>query len=484
MTGRLPFDPDKMARPRPPKDDVLSVSALAQRIDTALKQGIPSTVRVRGEISGFRERTHWYFDLKDADAVVSVVMFASAAAKTGDKPQNGQEVVIGGRIDFYAPQGKVSLIATSLHRLGAGELELRFRQLCEELRGLGWFAPDRKRKLPLFPRRIAVVTSRSAAALADVLDTARKRMPAVELVLVDVRVQGAGAAEEVAAAIRSVGRNATRLGIDAILVTRGGGSMEDLWAFNERVVALAIVECPIPVVAAIGHETDTTIAELAADERCATPTQAAMRLIPDRVELLRQVDALSRRVRTDLSRRVAFSRRHVESLATRPVLASGAGIVALRRRDLNALSGRLVGAARAMVMQQARVLDNKERVLARAMPEAARARQVDRLKYLYRQLQRGMNLASEQQRVEGLGLLLEAVSPVRVLDRGYSLTLDEQGRVVRSVAQITRGQIIETRLGDGSVHSVVRGPGPAKAVSRAKSQEDEGPQMDLFATPE
>ncbi|MCA9289351.1 MAG: exodeoxyribonuclease VII large subunit, partial [Phycisphaerales bacterium] len=324
MTARLPFDPGKMrgtppahagssnspSEPaaKPPVDRPMSVAALAGLIAGALET-LPRPVRVAGEISGLRDRTHWYFDLKDADAVVSCVMFASAARKAGFVPENGQAVVAGGRVEFYAKGGKVSLICDRLEPVGAGALELAFRKLVGEIRALGWFDPERKRALPTFPRRIAVVTSRTGAALQDVLDTARRRCPAVDIAVVDVRVQGDRAAGEVAAAIEWLGRRHTHLGIDAILVTRGGGSMEDLWAFNEKPVAAAIVACPVPVVAAIGHETDVTIAELVADERAATPTQAAMRLIPDRAALGEQVEAVASALRGSIERQTAAAKR-------------------------------------------------------------------------------------------------------------------------------------------------------------------------------
>lgn len=481
----------------------MSVSALATRIDLCLKQGFAGPVRVVGEVSGFRERTHWYFDLKDASAVINCVLFASRAARSSVRPQNGHELVVTGSIEFYAPGGKVSLIATSIQLRGAGELELRYRALCEELRSLGWFAPERKRPLPLFPRKVAVVTSRTGAALQDVLDTFKRRMPAIEVLLVDVRVQGQSAAPEVAQAIRLLGAARQRLGIDAILVTRGGGSMEDLWAFNERIVAEAIVQCPLPVVAAIGHETDTTIAELVADERCATPTQAAMRLSPDRAELKRQLSSIQRRLRADLGKQMTSSRRLLDALAGRPCLLSGVQLLNSRRETSGRLSERgRIGVERRIARERQR-LDRLRTRIEAARPQAAQARKRERLgwlsarlrhaareridreplAYLSTDLQRAMRtrLRSLCAEVTSLENHLGAVSPQQVLDRGFSITTDEHGRVVRSTHDVAPEVLIDTRVADGSFRSrVERGGSERREGGAAKPKSGPSAPGTLF----
>ena len=281
MSGRLPFDPSRLpsrARAEPEKaagDDAMSVSQLAKRIGAAIASGVGGTVIVRGEVSGVRQRTHWYFTLKDDSAAVSALLFASTARRIGREPEDGTEVLVHGRVDYYEPSGRVTLMVDRFEPIGRGELEAELRRRVDELRTRGWLEPEARRPLPVFPRRIAVVTSRSGAALQDVIDTARRRCPAVELILFDVLTQGARAAPSVAQAINGLSAHASRLGIDAVLLTRGGGSLEDLWAFNEMVVADAVHGSSVPVVAAIGHETDVTIAELVADARAATPEAIA-----------------------------------------------------------------------------------------------------------------------------------------------------------------------------------------------------------------
>jgi exodeoxyribonuclease VII large subunit len=497
VTGRLPFNPKRMSSSNTRgADDPWSVSTLADRIDTAIKQGLPKTVRVQGEISGFKDRTHWYFDLKDENAVVNVTMFASAARRSRAKPVNGQAFVITGRVEFYAPGGRTSLIATSITPVGLGELEQRYRELCEQIRALGWFEQDRKRPLPTFPKRIAIVTSRTGAALQDVIDTARRRMPAVELVLVDVRVQGAAAAGEVAHAIEALGRNHARLGLDAILITRGGGSMEDLWAFNEKIVAEAIVNAPIPVVAAIGHETDTTIAELVADLRCATPTQAAMKMIPDRVALVAQVDSLERRLRADVRRQLDNARRTIRTHERRPSLASPHALLNRQHDRLTALDRNLAAMVSNNLDHARTRLGHLESTLTRLSPRSRHTQRIATLDTTTRRLHDAITrrLDRTRTRVGDAFRHLEAVSPLKILERGYTITTDDTGRVLRSTSGINPGQGLKTRFQDGQVHSTADSapdspqpkskpkPSPTRSsTTHKKPPPDDPPQMDLFA---
>ncbi|CAN0567260.1 unnamed protein product, partial [Laminaria digitata] len=252
MTGRLPFDPNRMKGTQTgqragnggvtppasvldntdqPGDRPLTVSQLASGIDQAIRRGLPAKVMVEGEISSLSHRTHYYFSLKDDRAVIGAVFFASAAARSATQPQHGQRVIAKGRVEFYAPSGRVSLIVTSITPVGEGQLEQRYKQLVEQLRVKGWFDPATKKALPSFPRRVAIVTSKDGAAVQDVIDTFARRCPSIELVVVDVRVQGEQAKGQVSAAILGLNAKRQHLGLDAIIVTRGGGSLEDLWAF-------------------------------------------------------------------------------------------------------------------------------------------------------------------------------------------------------------------------------------------------------------
>jgi len=461
--GRLPFDPSKMQGPERPaptptaaagEGAAISVGELAARVKSSLDAGLPGPVRVIGEISGFSDRTHWYFALKDATAVINCVMFASSARKAGFTPAHGAQVVVRGRIDFYAPQGKVTLIVERMEPVGQGAREAALKALIEEARQLGWLAPERKRALPTIPRNIAVVTSATGAALQDVLVTMRKRCPGVGVTVVDVRVQGDRTVPEVVRALTYLSAHADAMHIDAILLTRGGGSAEDLWAFNDRAVAEAIVTCTVPVVAAIGHETDTCLAELVADERCATPTQAAMRLTPDAAALRRQVLSIESRLVLLLSR-VARHERHRLLLAARGLHSNIRARLMSARSRSDELATRL--ARRSPAAVHARTAARVEAAF-RSLGSAIRAR-IDRARpdALPESLARALRerLRAGALVTESLVRQLDSVSPLRVLDRGYSVTLRSDGRVVRFPADVGPGEAIQTRVAQGVVRSVV-----------------------------
>ncbi len=483
--GSPPERPKRSADDRP-----LSVSALASQIDGALKSGIPGRVRVVGQVGGFRDRTHWYFNLSDEGAVIGAVMFASSARRSKVTPEDGLEVVVSGRIDFYAPGGKVSLVVDKIEPVGAGAAELALRRLLEEVRALGWLDPERKRPLPAFPRRIGVVTSRTGAALQDVINTVSRRCPGIGLLVVDARVQGEKASDEVRRAIRGLGAAHERLGIDAIIVTRGGGSAEDLAAFNDKEVARAIVESPVPVVAAIGHETDTTLAELVADERCSTPTQAAMRLTPEREALQEQVASLGARLGRSVRERARGERQRVGAMGARPVMRDPRRIVRLQRDRLDALSGGLRHGLRGAGSAGQRRLASLALRLERKRPGELHARRHERLAALGERLGRGVRVVAAQEReaVDALERELNAVGPMSVLARGFSATLDADGRLIRSVEGVRPGQRLTTRVNDGSFASTVEGapgerhaPAPPPKRSRRKRGAPDPSQMDLFA---
>ncbi|MEM6854386.1 MAG: exodeoxyribonuclease VII large subunit [Planctomycetota bacterium] len=425
-----------------PRDDTpWSVAELADRIKSALTKSLPRRIRVVGEVSNLSDRNHWFFSLKDHDASIRAVMFASAARKVGFPVRDGMEVVATGRIDFYDAQGSVQLYVDQLAPVGEGARELALRAMIEELRGRGYFDPNHKQPLPGVPRKIAVVTSRSAAALQDVINTAGQRWAGCELVLVDVRVQGDDAAPQIAAALHHLSEYGAKLGIDAVLLTRGGGSLEDLWAFNERIVADAVYDCTLPIVAAIGHETDTTVAELVADLRCATPTQAAMTLVPDRAVLEQQVEQLERRMTLALRRHAEVARHRLDAAARHPLFQN---------------PQRFVDQARQRV-------DGLEQLLTAALPR---------------------RVADDRKRLEAMARTLDAVSPTNVLKRGYSYTLADDGKLLRVATDAAPGSKLTTVLADGRVTSTVDGavpPKPTRKPRRNKPMKNADGEPTLFA---
>jgi exodeoxyribonuclease VII large subunit len=480
---RLPFDPDRVAGPTPSVFDQdvlgerpelgpsgrerrravsaaepaqLTVSQASDLIKNTLEQRLASPLRVVGEVSNLSPRNHWYFSLKDQAAVLQCVAWATTAKKFGFTPKDGDEVVATGHVSHYGPQGRTQLYVSDLQPVGAGALELRFRALCEELRQLGYFEETRKKRLPLLPRRIAVITSLASAAVQDVIATARQRCKAVGLVLVDVRVQGDGAAQDVAKAIAWVDRHQARLGVDAILVTRGGGSIEDLWAFNERVVADAVLKCRLPLVAAIGHESDTTIIELVADWRGSTPTQAVMRLIPSEEDLCRQINHLTHRLGSLIARRLERERGRLEQIRHTEFFRNPMLLVRAAAQRLDRLQCDL---RRNIMLHLADERLRVERLagqLGKRQPGAWLAQRRTRLEGLRVRLERGaaMHLRRHRDRLDGLQRHLNAMDPHGVLNRGYSLTTDRAGKLIRSVGQVQSGQLLVTRLADGSIESV------------------------------
>ncbi|MEL7483822.1 MAG: exodeoxyribonuclease VII large subunit [Planctomycetota bacterium] len=494
--GRLPFNAKRdrkedAAPARGASGGALSVRSLAAMIDDSLRVGLPSRVMVEGEVSGFRERTHWYFDLKDADAVVSCVVFASSASKLS-RIADGDRVVVHGRVEFYAKAGRVSLIATRVEHVGEGAQDAALRRLVEEIRGLGWLDLERKRRLPSFPMRIAVVTSRSAAALQDVLTTLDRRCRMTGVLLADAPVQGDAAPRAVAARIDELSRRADELGIEAVIVTRGGGSAEDLAAFNDRDVARAIVRCSVPVVAAIGHETDTTIAELVADVRAATPTQAAVLVAPDSEAIGEMLDMHASRLSFAMTRAVGNERARVEAIENRLKRRGAAQAVRGAVSGLESAERTLARTARRAPAARRQMLDRLELRLGAVRPDRFLAR---------RQAQRAARLADASARLKAAAEArligarrraaasareLHAVGPAEVLRRGYSVTLGPDGSVLRSVKGAPAGTSIETRLADGSVRSVVGGKADlARAPRKTKKPPRRGgdagrDQLDLF----
>ena len=451
------------APPAAGADAPITVTEASARI----KRAVESTGRQRivGEVSNFSQRQHWYFTLKDSESQLDCVMWASSTATARVVPANGMEVIVEGLATHWGPRGRTQLVVRSVARRGAGSLQQRFEELCRVLRAEGYFDEARKKRLPPFPRAVAVITSMQGAALQDVLRTARLRAPFVRIVAVDVPVQGDGAAQAVATAIDAVDRRADELGIDAIIVTRGGGSIEDLWAFNERAVADALLRARTPVVAAIGHESDTTVAELVADRRASTPTAAVMLLLPDREGMRQQVDHLHDRMNFLVRRRVADGRRTVEQLARHPFLRSPRGSVDLRRTALDRLSTRLASAARSRVARDRAAVGELRVRFEAHRPAARQAAARATLESLAARLARVVRAvpAGARTRVDGADRQLRILGPGETLARGWSLTFTEDGRLVRDASAVRPGELVRTRMSGGTVDSRVERVAPEDA---------------------
>ena len=392
----------------------LSVFELTRQIKDALSIEFAG-VAVRGEISGATRPSsgHLYLTLKDDRAQLSAVMWRTKASRLRFEPAIGTEVVAIGGIDVYPPRGSYQLICDQLLPVGLGPLELAFRQMHERLAAEGLFEADRKRPLPEIPRRIAIVTSPTGAAVRDMLQVLARRWPLLDVMIVPVPVQGQTAAPKIAAGLAA----ADRLGVDVILCGRGGGSLDDLWAFNEEPVARAIAACRTPVVSAVGHEIDVTIADLVADVRALTPSEGAERSVPDRADVLGGLDGAAERMTRLLTGRLQVAAQSVDEIAR----------------------------SRAFARPTERV-------------DAARERLDDRGQRLHRAIARGLDDA--QSRLAAVAGQFEALSPLAVLARGYSLTSRGDGSIVRAASDVLPGDEITTRLAEGTITSVVRGTTP------------------------
>ncbi len=439
-----------MGLPLPATEAVLSVSELTHRIRDLLGLSI-GEVWVRGEVGRvtYHGSGHVYLSLKDDGAVLEAAIWRSQASRLRFRLEEGQEVLAQGSIDVYAPRGAYKLIVHRIEPVGEGALRLAFEQLKRRLESEGLFAPERKRPLPLLPRRIALVTSRTGAAVRDLVTVIQRRLPSVCLCLVATRVQGEGAGREIAAAIERADREARA---DVVVVARGGGSLEDLWAFNEEVVARAIAASRVPVVSAVGHETDVTIADLVADLRAATPSHAGELVVPARADLLHRLDQVSRRLERALRRTVDLAWQRLEALAGRPALADGVLIARQAGAPLAHLAARLAAQnpiARCRARREA--VESLGARLARPLRARVDRTRV-RLDDLAADARRAVHLRLEgdRRRVAGLDDRLRALSPLLVLRRGYAIATREDGAVLRRGTDVSPGEAIRVRVEDGA----------------------------------
>ncbi len=464
-------------------DPVHSVSQVNAFITQALADRFSEPLRVAGEISNFSvsQRGHAYFTLKDATAQLPCVIWRDALARVGTAIRDGMAVVVRGSVRFYEPHGRIQLYVDEISPQGAGTLELAYRQLCEKLKGEGLFDQKRKRPLPRLPLRVVVITSPTGDALHDVLTTAHRRFPGLQIMVYPVAVQGPSAAGQIANAISQINRHSLAIGgVDLILLVRGGGSLEDLWAFNEEIVARAIVAGHIPIATGIGHEPDTTIADLVADLRGPTPTGVTELTVPDVRALLREVqtrqDHLNGYVAARLSdhknalraivmdltvqvgqllqirnRRLEFAARRVAAIEPRHAIAQN-------WRRLETAQHRLADYALAVRTHAVGRLTTLRQTLVGIGLQTLVAGGSLQLSHLEKSLAAGtanqLHLAAGQ--LETLRQRLLAISPQAVLERGFSITTDADGTIVRRAEQVHSGQILHSRVTEGTILSIVK----------------------------
>ncbi|MBC8106719.1 MAG: exodeoxyribonuclease VII large subunit [Anaerolineae bacterium] len=440
--------------------EMLSVSQLTHIIEAAIKTGVPSTVLVQGELSNVnlhRGSGHLYFTLKDANSCIDGVMWKSELAKLKFDPTDGEDVIITGSVAVYGARGRYQLYARKIEPMGRGALEVAFRQLHAKLEAEGLFSPDRKRPLPRYPMRIAMLTSRDGAALQDMLKVLR-RFPWLKLTLTHVPVQGDGAGARIALALNRLSAKAASGAIDLILVARGGGSLEDLWAFNEEAVARAIAGSFAPVVTGIGHEVDTTIADLVADYHAHTPTEAAQIVTASWRTIVDELDAAALRLRRGLRASVQDARQRLNGIERHEAFRRPLDRINQLRMRLDDRQRGLVQVLIDCLRRCERELASRETRLRRQDPRHRIELLNQKLNDLNRRLltRSRARLREASLKIEKIDAQLTALSPQAVLRRGYSITtIKRGGAVVRSIEQLKPGDAIITRVTDGEIESTV-----------------------------
>jgi len=439
---------------------VLSVAELTRDLKVAVEPRFRD-VWVAGEASGVRRQPsgHVYFTLKDADAAIDAVMWASTARRVRFEPREGLEVVAHGRVEIYAPRGRYQLVVQEIEPRGAGARALQLAQLKQRLAADGLLDPARKRPLPFLPRRIGVATSPSGAALQDFLRVVRVRFPGAEVYLAPCRVQGEGAAATVISALRLL----ADFGVDVAVVTRGGGSAEDLWEFNDERLARFIAAFPVPVVSAVGHEVDVTVSDLVADQRAATPTHAAQLVVPVRDDLVAGLAGLRARLQRAQADALSSRRQHLRALKAE--LADPRRILSDQQRRLEDLLHRASERVRLRLRAEAERLAAAGEGLRRQEPRA-RMRGLRRRAEAARQRLSAWSAATfrrESLRLAALGARLEPANVGKILSRGFALALRD-GRLLRRSAGVTPGVGVQVVLGEGwldlRVESADAGPDP------------------------
>ena len=395
-------------------NEILSVTQVNEYIQHQMDADpLLTSVAVRGEISNYKvyPSGHHYFTIKDDGAALRCVMFKGNAFRLRFRPENGMKVIAMGRISVFPRDGAYQLYCTAMTVDGVGDLHVAFEQLKEKLSAQGLFDPAHKKPISAYPQTIGIITSSAGAAVHDMLRILRKRYPLCRVLLFPVRVQGVEAPPEIVGAIRYANRFQLA---DLLIVGRGGGSIEDLWAFNDERVAYAIYESEIPIISAVGHEPDVTISDYVADLRAATPSNGAELAVPDQDALGQMLDSMYQSMASALNRQLKSARQHLKVLSASPALLSPTAYIDRKRKVLEIISHRLT---------------------------AAQSRNLDR----------------EQQRFVALTAKLDAMSPLKVLSRGYAIAQDEDDTMLRSVEQIAVGDHIKISFSDGAVNATVTG---------------------------
>lgn len=448
--------PDPVPGPGAGDDrDIYTPGRLNREARILLERGLPS-LWLEGEISNLSRPSsgHWYFSLKDESAQLRCAMFRQRNLAARFTPRDGMHVLARGRISLYEPRGDYQFIAEHIEEAGEGALRQRFEALKNKLAAEGLFDIARKRPLPRLPRRIGIITSPTGAAVRDVLNILRRRFRSIPVLIHPVQVQGAAAAGQIAAMIHLAGRRAE---CDVLVLARGGGSLEDLWAFNEEIVARAIAGCPVPLVSGIGHEVDFTIADFVADLRAPTPSGAAELVVPDSNEWIRNAAVLTRRARAAAQRALSLRRDRLTWLQRRLTQLHPGVELRQRAQRLDELEQRLLRCMRTRLNERRAGLLHLGAVLRQHSPAMHLAAARGRVETAHAAISSTLRqrLESCNARLEIAARTLDAVSPLATLRRGYAIVTNDAGRVVTDARAVARGALLHARLAQGAIRARV-----------------------------
>jgi exodeoxyribonuclease VII large subunit len=437
------------------KARIYSVSEVNSLIREALKKSLPGRVIVKGEISGWKQHHdsgHCYFTLKDEGSVLPCAMWKPNVGRLRFRPGNGLAVLATGFVDVYVPQGRYSLIVEEMTPAGVGALQLAFEQMVKKLRAEGLFDDAHKKPIPRYPQRIGILTSESGAAVHDIADSVHNRWPCTKLFLYPVPVQGEGAAERIAAAIADVNRRDAHLKLDVLIVGRGGGSLEDLWAFNEEVLARAIFASKIPIISAVGHEVDVTVADLVADARASTPTKAGIVAVPDMRDVLVELTHDERRLGATVRSRLDLAAQYIETVIASSVFRNPMLPIRNRQQHIDEMASALGEALRLLFAETRSLLQDYYEQVVQIEPHRLLGRMSVQLNEWKARHEAAVTSVLSQKRLDLTAQenRLTAMNPRSVLKRGYSITLNKQsGRVVRTLDDVQIAEGLLTELADG-----------------------------------
>jgi len=438
------------------RTQIYTVSQVNSLIKVALEENLPSRLIVRGEISDFKHHTsgHCYFSLKDQSGILPCVMWASKFRSVKFSPEDGMVVLATGHIDVYTVGGKYQLYVDKLEPEGVGALQLAFEQMVKKLQAEGLFDDVHKKPIPTYPERIGILTSESGAAVHDIIDSIRHRWPCVKLFFYPVPVQGEGAAEKIATAIRDINRRNEKLKLDVLIVGRGGGSLEDLWTFNEEVLVRAIFSSKIPVISAVGHEVDVTVADFVADARASTPTKAGVVAVPDMQEVLGQLISIEHRLTGQITARMKLARQNLEIILANAVFRNPLLLVQNAEQQLDELGAELGEVTKKLLAEAHQRLSAAYELIIRIEPHRLLKNKTVELNNWQNQVNNvirkimtdcRMRLTAQANRLAGL-------NPKSVLQRGYSITTNKKtGLLVKTLEDVRIGDYLMTELADNNL---------------------------------